>query len=153
VAFRPDGKELAVGYEDQPTADLLDGQSLTRLPGNQTSDDLDNGSLPIVAWSADGQTLFASGQYVDPTGNRPVLAWDQAGRGTRRAITAKCAERDDDTTALVSLPAGRLLVAKDNPCFTMLQADGGVLWVHHPPGGDFRDQAKTFSVSVDGTVV
>jgi WD40 repeat protein len=152
LAFRPDGKVLAAGYEDQPSADLLDGQSLTRLPG-PNAEGLDNGNLPTVAWSADGQTLFASGEYMDPAGNRPVLAWDQAGRGTRRAITAKCAERDDDAAALVSLPASQLLVAKGNPCFTMLKADGTVLWVHRPPGGDFRDQAKTFSVSADGTII
>jgi hypothetical protein len=97
------------------------------LPGPNV-DGLDNGSLSRVAWSADGQTLFASGRYTDPTGNLPVLAWDQAGRGTRRAIEAKCAESDNNTTALVSLPAGRLLVAKFNPCFTVLKADGAVLW-------------------------
>src|SRR3984893_5437077 len=152
LAFRPDGKVLAVGYAEKPSVDLLDGQNLARLPGPSV-DDLDNGTLFAVAWSADGQTLFASGEYIDPTGNRPVLAWDQAGRGTRRAITAKCAERDDDTAALVSLPAGRLFVAKGNPCFTMLKTDGAVLWVHRPAGGDFRDQAKTFSVSADGTVI
>jgi WD40 repeat protein len=152
LAFRPDGKVLAAGYADQPSPDLLDGQSLTRLPG-PNAEGLDNGNLLTVAWSADGQTLFASGEYIDPTGNRPVLAWDQAGRGARRAIIARCAERDDDTAALVSLPAARLLVAKDNPCFAMLKSDGTVLWVHRPAGGDFRDQAKTFSVSADGNII
>jgi WD40 repeat protein len=152
LAFRPDGKVLAIGYGDKPSVDLLDGHSLARLPGPNV-DGLDNGILPTVAWSANGQTLFASGMYTDPTGNRPVLAWDQAGRGTRRAIEAKCAESDDTTMALVSLPAGRLLVAKYNPCFTMLQADGGVLWAHRPPGGDLRNQQKTFPVSADGTII
>jgi len=152
LAFRPDGKVLAVGYSEEPSVDLLDGQSLARLPGPNV-DGLDNGNLDSVAWSADGRTLFASGYYTDPTGNMPVLAWDQAGRGTRRAVETKCAESDDATTALVSLPAGRLLVAKGNPCFAMLKADGGVLWAHRPPGGDFRDQEKTFSVSADGTVI
>jgi Caspase domain/WD domain, G-beta repeat len=152
LAFRPDGKVLAAGYAEKPSVDLLDGQTLARLPGPNV-DGLDNGSLSSVAWSADGQTLFASGQYQDPTGYRPVLIWDQAGLGVRRAITAKCADTDNTTTALVSLPAGRLLVAKYNPCFTMLQADGGVLWAHPPPGGDVRNQEKTFSVSADATVI
>jgi dipeptidyl aminopeptidase/acylaminoacyl peptidase len=151
LAFRPDGKVLAIGYDDKPSVDLLDGHSLARLPGPNV-DGLDNGILPTVAWSANGQTLFASGSYTDQTGN-PVLTWDQAGRGTRRAITAKCAETDNATMALVSLPAGRLLVVKVNPCFTMLKADGAVLWAHRPPGGDFRDEGKTFSVSADGTVI
>jgi outer membrane protein assembly factor BamB len=152
LAFRPDGKVLAVGYGAKPLVDLLDGHSLARLPGPNV-DGLHNGYLHTVAWSADGQTLVASGTYRDPTGNNPVLAWDQAGRGTRRTIIAKCAENDAATMALVSLPAGRLLVAKDIPCFTMLKADGAVLWAHRPAGGDFRGQEKTFSVSADGTVV
>src|SRR3984893_3051297 len=93
LVFRPDGKVLAIGYGDKPSVDLLDGQTLARLPGPNV-DSLDNGVLHNVAWSADGQTLFASGYYSDPLGNSPVLTWDQAGRGTRRAITAKCAEND-----------------------------------------------------------
>jgi hypothetical protein len=55
--------------------------------------------------------------------------------------------------ALVSLPAGQLLAAKANPCFTILKANGAVLWDHRPPGGDFRNEGKTFSVSADGTVI
>jgi hypothetical protein len=140
---------LAAVYDDKPSVDLLDGHSLARLPGPNV-DGLDNGTLHSVAWSADGQTLFASGHQAKVA---PVLAWDQAGRGIRRAIMAKCAETDNSTMALVALPAGMLLVAKYNPCFTMLQADGTILWAHHPAGSDFRNQEKTLSVSADGTVV
>jgi hypothetical protein len=152
LAFSPDGKVLAVGHVDKPSVDLLDGHSLARLPGPNV-ENLDNGSLSRVAWSADGQTLFAGGAYPDPTGSRAVLTWDQAGRGTRRAIIAKCAESDNTTMALMPLPAGRLLVVKANPCLTMLQADGAVLWAHPPAGGDFRGEGETFSVSADGTVI
>jgi WD40 repeat protein len=152
LAFRPDGKVLAVGYAQKPSVDLLDGKSLARL-SEPNVDDLDNGSLSSVAWSTDGQTLFASGEYIGDTRNPPVLAWDGAGHGARHEIEAKCAARDGDTLAIVSLRAGQLLVARNNPCFAMLKSDGTVLWAHPPPGGDFRDQAKTFSVSADGTII
>jgi WD40 repeat protein len=152
LAFSPDGKMLAIGYEDKPSVDLLDGLSLARLPGPNV-EGLNNGDLFRVAWSADGQTLFASGTYAGPSGIGPVLTWDKVGRGTRHSITAKCAETDNTTTALVSLPAGQLLVAKFNPCLTMLKADGTTLWAHPPAGGDFRAEGKTFSVSADGTVI
>ncbi|HXN89584.1 MAG TPA: WD40 repeat domain-containing protein, partial [Methylocella sp.] len=162
LAFRPDGKVLAIGYVDKPAVDLLDGHSLARLPGPNV-DGMYFGFLGSVAWSADGQTLFAIGAYTDV--NLPVLggvlawkmagvlAWDKAGHGTRREITAECADAESTGMVLVSLPAGRLLVAKGNPCFTMLQADGTVLWAHRPAGGDFRHQEKNFSVSADGTII
>lgn len=90
IAFRPDGKVLAVGYGDTRAVDLLDGQSLARLPGPNVDglygggfiwglfeilgEDL-FGDLFVVAWAADGQTLFASGRNRDQTGNIPVFAW------------------------------------------------------------------------------
>jgi hypothetical protein len=80
------------------------------------------------------------------------LDLEPAGRGTRRAITAKCAETDDATAAPVSLPAGRLLVSKGNPCLAMLQADGAVLG-SSPASRRFRNQKETFSVSADGTII
>jgi WD40 repeat protein len=153
LAFSPDGKELAVGYSDLSWVDLLDGHSLAPLPGPNI-EGLDNGNLSRVAWSADGQTLFAGGSYQDPTGEFPVFAWDQAGRGARRAISVKSATKDDTNTfALLPLPEGGLFVAKSGPYFTMLKADGDALWAIHPPGDDFRYQAQTFSVSADGTVI
>jgi WD40 repeat protein len=152
IAFSPDGKVVAVGYWDKPSVDLLDGHNLARLPGPDV-DSLDGGDLLRVAWSVDGQTLFASGRHTNPTGNYPIFAWDRAGNGQRRAISARCATYDNTTVALAPLPEGRLFVSKANPCFTMLKADGTVLWAHPPPGGDFRAERAAFSVSSDGTVI
>jgi len=106
-----------------------------------------------VAWSSDEQTLFASGYHTDSSGLRPVFAWDQGGHGARHQMSAKCGVSDDTTTALAPQPGGGLLVAKFNPCITMLKADGTVLWAHRPPGGDFRDERRGFSVSADGTII
>ena len=152
LAFRPDTKVLAVGYEDKPAVDLLDGHGLARLPGPDV-DGLSGGELFRVAWSPDGQTLFASGRYADANDIRPVLAWDHAGNGSRRSLSAKCGATDNTTTALLSLPEGRLFVSKANPCFTLLKPNGEVLWTIRPPGGDFRNQGEAFSVSSDGAVI
>jgi hypothetical protein len=151
IAFSPDGGVLAVGYDDTPSVDLLDGHSLTQLPRPNT-EDLKNGGLQDVAWSSDGQTLFAAGLYQDETGKRPVLAWDHAGRGMRRNLSV-CGAADSSITALVPLLTGQLLVATAEPCFTLLEPNGSSRWAIHKPAADFRGQDRSFAVSADGTII
>jgi hypothetical protein len=142
---------LAVGYSDTPSVSLLDGHTLTPMPGPNTND-LKNGDLLSVAWSADGQILFAAGRYGDDTGNVPIFAWDQAGGGQRRALS-NCGPDSDTVVDLLPLPAGRLLVARADPCLALQEPDGTVGWAHRPPGADFHNQESSFSVSSDGTII
>jgi len=107
IAFSRDGATLAVGSDDAPIVDLFDGHSLKPLPGPNV-DGLDNGSLAIVMWSKDGQTLYAGGSLYDGHDWRcPVLAWANGGRGERRALTAGTG---NTVSALAALPDGSLLV-------------------------------------------
>jgi WD40 repeat protein len=152
VAFSPDGTTVAVGYYDRPAIDLLDGQTLIRKRGPNL-DGLSGGSLGAVAWSSDGHTLFASGMYEDGSGNLPILTWDAAGLGARRAIAARCSESDNTTTNVVPLSDKRLFVTKANPCIAMLKEDGSGDWKPRAPNADFRAQWDTFSVSENGAIV
>lgn len=153
AAFSPDSRMLAIGRFDGPSVGLLDGHSLAWQPAPNVGG-LDGETLSRVAWSADGQTLFAAGEdSQDSAGVQRVLAWDDAGNGPRRAIVARCAKGGDSTGALVPLPESRLFVAKNNPCFMMLKTDGAIIWAHPAPGADFRGQKQVFSVSSDGLVV
>jgi WD40 repeat protein len=149
VALNPNGSLLAVGYYDVPLVALLDGHSLARLPGPET-DGLDNGGLHAIAWSSDGQTFFAAGRHRDGTRNTTLLAWDDAGRGTRRALST-CVS--DEVRGLVPVAAGGLLIATADPCITLLESNGGTRWAHRRPGADFRDQDRSFAVSADGAIV
>jgi WD40 repeat protein len=55
LAFRSDGKVLAVGYDDKSSVDLLDGQSLARLPGPNV-EGLSSGSLRVCPVTSCGIT-------------------------------------------------------------------------------------------------
>jgi WD40 repeat protein len=147
IAFSPDGALLALGYDDAPAVDLLDGHSLAPLPGPDV-DSLSNGSLLIVTWSKDGRTLYAGGLYSG--GNtRPVLAWANAGRGARRALPAA----SNSIAGLAALPDGRLLVATQDPFLELLEPDGRPRWAQSSPKADFRNQHDRLAVSADGTTV
>ena len=62
VAYSPDGKLLAVGYSDVAAVDVLDGTTLERVGGHKPADVRPSPvELSYVAWSRDGQTLFAAG--------------------------------------------------------------------------------------------
>ena len=147
LAFSPEGAILAVGYDDIPSVDLLDGRTLARLPSPNV-DGLDNGSVSSVAWSRDGRTLFAGGQYCDGSGC-PVVAWADAGRGERRSLRAG----DNTISGLKVLPKGRLAVATQDPSVAVLGADGSRIWERGPPKADFRYQRSSLAVSADGTIV
>ena len=62
VAFSPDGSRVAVGFYDSTRVDVLSGRDLTPLYAPDTTG-VDNGDLGRVAWSADGQWLYAAGGY------------------------------------------------------------------------------------------
>ena len=74
--------------------------SLAPLPGPNL-DGLGNGWLLVVAWSRDGKTLYAGGFIW---GRGAVLAWADAGRGTRRTLPAA----SNTVMGLAALPEGRL---------------------------------------------
>jgi hypothetical protein len=79
VAFSPDGAQLAVGYADTAAVDVLDAAALGRLFAADTGG-VDNGTLAMVAWSADGSALLAAGGW-QVGGEYRVRRWAGGGRG------------------------------------------------------------------------
>jgi hypothetical protein len=146
IAFSPDGSLLAVGYNNAPTVDILDGRSLAPMPGPDVG--LSKRPLSIVTWSKDGETLYAGGGWGG-TDRNPVLAWANAGRGALGALPAA----SNTIAGLAALPDGQLLVATQDPFLELLEPDGEPRWTHSLPGADFRNQESRLAVSADGTIV
>lgn len=144
VAFHPAGDRLAVGFRDSTTVSVLDAEQLTQIYALDT-DDIDNGSLHTVAWSADGRFLFAGGTY-DDSGN-PIFRWASKGRGQRTSWQAA----DNTVMDLKPLPDGSLLVGSADPALLRYDRQGSKLFDRRLNLPDMRNkQGDSFLLNANG---
>jgi hypothetical protein len=131
--------------------DVFDATTLRRLGGqNPAGVRADASGLGAVAWSPDGQTLFAAGAVADADEQRLLFAWDRGGFGRERRLTY-CAP--DTALNINALPQGRILVASMASCLGLMDAQGKPIWTVGSPVLDFRDQSDIMKLSLDGKVV
>ena len=134
VAFSPDGRRIAVGYDDSTRVDVLSAESL-ELRFSAATTDVKNGDFGIVAWSRDGRFLYAAGRYsID--GLCPIRRWSEAGRGSFTEFKPA----QNTVMYLKPLSNGGLAVGSQDPLVAVLSADGKPLWQQRGEIADFRDQ-------------
>ena len=119
--FSPDGLQIAVGFYDSTAVSVVSGADLSPLFSADTKG-VDKGNLPILAWSADGQILYASGTSQLPNGQIALRSWDAQGRGPLR--TRPLANVTDIVMELRPLAGGRLVFAAADPAWGVVDADG-----------------------------
>ncbi len=140
LAWSPDNQLLAVGMHDSAKVAIVSPRTLevlymAELPGA--------GNLAKVAWSPDGQTLFAGGS-LHRQGHFPVFAFAQAGRAAGREV----ARFGNIVTSLASNPTG-LLASSAQPAWSALDANGRPRFTVSASMADFRDALNTFRLSAD----
>lgn len=148
-AVSPDGSKLALAYRDAAAVDVFDGLSLTRLSRPKVEGFGSEGHITRVAWSKDGNTLFAGGGYQEKLGCC-IYAWKGAGRGERRALRAGFS---NTVAGLAVMPDGDLLVATQDPFLAVVRDDGSTGWERYPRMPDFRAQYDTLGVASNGMVL
>ncbi len=148
VAFSPDGSRIAVGFEDSTRVDVLSGQDLTPLYAPDTTG-VDNGNLGTVAWSADGQWLYAVGRYQEH-GLHPIRRWAAGGRG---AATNLPTTAQDTMRHLLPLAGGGVVFGAGGPAWGVLDASGQALRLQGAATADFRDLLKGFQLAPDASTV
>jgi WD40 repeat protein len=147
IAFSPDNKRLAVGYdgpsEGPPRVDVVDGQTLKAMftPSTTGYREL----LARVAWSVDGSILYA-GNTASKGRDCLVFAWKDGGRGSLQVFPAASTTIAD----VRELSDGRIVVGTMLPSLSLFDRKGAVLWEHDAPGANFSGQAATLKVSMDG---
>jgi WD40 repeat protein len=122
IAFSPDGRRVAVGFNVEHVI-VLDAQDL-RSAYEPDVRGIGRYTLAKVAWSSDGETLYAIGNSPPGVPNY-VRAWAAAGRGTRVDVSTHLLGAA--TTDLQTLPGehGRsagVLVALGDASWGVLDA-------------------------------
>ncbi|MFO1358354.1 caspase family protein [Plasticicumulans sp.] len=104
AVFSPDGRMLAIAYAN--TVQLLVLRATDLKPAfSPDLKGIDNGDLSYVAWSRDGSTLYAGGNY-DANGEFPVFKWSRGGRGPRSIVATLHAT----ISGIVAMTEGRIAV-------------------------------------------
>ncbi len=148
--FAPDGTRIAVGFLDAPAINVLDAADLSLLYATDTAGV--KGSLNSVAWSADGQTLYAAGgaqAQFEGRWQQYIRRFAQGGRGAAHNIPVA----GDTVMELAALPDGRLVFGTGEPSWGVLDARGQRTLFHAPVIAHYRDNLSGFMLSADGAQV
>ena len=140
LAWSPDGSQLAVGLQDVARVLILS-------PTQESLQVVETGggsNLGRVAWSADGQTLYAAGHVVRD-GRFAVLAFGQRGRGPAQVVASFA-----NIVTSLAAHAGGVVASSAEPGWVSLDVAGGLRFQSGARNGDFRDAGDNFRVSADG---
>ena len=142
LAWSPDGSQIAIGLQDAPRAIVL---SVSTLEVVRTLDGGGSGNLGRVAWSPDGQEIYAAGSMTR-NGRFPVLSF--AANGPSREIGSFA-----NTVTGLTTHAGGLLASSAEPAWAAFDRSGAERLMVGARSGDFRDAGAAFRVSQDGQLV
>jgi len=146
LSFSPDGKKLAVGFNDSTAVDVLSASNLSHLYSPDTSG-VDNGNLGRVSFSPDGR-LYAGGTYYK-SGQRPILSWENEGRGQRRELPGSPL----NIMSILPLTSGGVAYGAADPAFGVLDKNGRRVLFQSAQIADYRANWKGFRLSPDGKKV
>ena len=148
AVFSPNGDKIAVGFSDSTKVNVLDGHDLAFLYAPDTTG-IDNGSLGNVAWSQDGNSLYAGGIYDDGSDIK-VLRWSQAGQGNYTEWQASTNTIMD----IRPLKNGRIVYGAQDPTFAVLDNAGNKIVEQEASLADYRGIFDgDFAISYDGYTI
>ncbi len=143
LAFSPDGKKIAVGYQDSPAIEVYDGTSLSLLYEPDFSDRTNNiEGLYILSFSTDGRYLFGGGSYtINKDGKwwRQIRRWEKEGKGTYSDYTA-C---PNDVMDIKPMPDNSFIFCGSQPDFGRMKADGKLVFYKAAETNNYASKDRT----------
>jgi len=146
AVFSPTGDQIAVGFNDSTNVNVLDGHNLAFLYAPDTTGIDDE--ISSVAWSQDGNSLYAGGQYWDGS-TTFVLHWSQAGQGNYTTWQAS----QNTIMDIRPLKNGGIVYGAGDPAFAVLDNAGNKIVEREASIADYRDNWDGFLISHDGSTV
>jgi hypothetical protein len=150
--FSPDGRQIAVGFDDSHTVNVLDSTDLRLLYAPDTRNV--DAKLSSIAWSRDGAWLYAAGQAQRQFNGQwqdYIRRWPV--RDGRTGQPENWPVAGDVIMDLLPLPDGRLAFASGAPAWGVMTAMGQRRLFHAPAVADFRGNDEGFTLSADASQV
>jgi WD40 repeat protein len=151
LALSPDGRRLAVGYDNEIRVDLYTARTLDPLPPLGVSG-IDNGNLAQVAWTTDGSVHAAGSFRKTISGKFPTTlrSWDQKGNVQR---SDRSLPTDQTIHAIRPCGDGLAYVTADGS-FGLIGQRGSAQQLGISSAADMRVKTRhNFQVSADGRQV
>jgi WD40 repeat protein len=142
IAFSPDGTRLALDYDDTMRVDVLSASDLAPLYAPDTHD-VTNGGFFGIAWSPDGQRLFAGGRFQKD--GMVIRRWEEGGRGAAQDLPAA----QNSIMDLKPLRDGGIAWGAQDPAWGVLEADGTRGAGQSPAIADHRALLEHFRLAED----
>lgn len=143
----PDGKKIAIGFHDVAAVSVLSAQDLSLLYSTHFKELPNQSNFTTVAWSADGEAIYAGGD--GGAGESPIYRIADMGRGRLERVAAAEAR----ISQLGVLPGGDIMYVAEDPAIAILDPATGARRAYVGPDiADFR-AAQHLRISRDGSIV
>jgi hypothetical protein len=159
LRFSPDGRSLAIAFEDKPAVEVRSASDLSLEAKPDVNGLASDAGFYAVAWSLDSSTVLAGGSAFEAQVSKyQVFVWARRGSGPRRVASS---DSDQVISAISMLRDPDSLVVTDTSPAIHVFADGKSQAKKSKPEIDFAyltEEAKDpgrnlFHVSDDGSVV
>ncbi|MGO8671213.1 MAG: caspase family protein [Capsulimonadaceae bacterium] len=151
VAVSPTSARVAVGFADSSAVDVLSADNLLTLYAPAITD-IDYGTtgyahnLACVAWSVDGEFLYAGGGEFDNSGRNVIRVWADRGHGAHRDLHVAGNTFFD----VKPRSSGGIFFATADPAWGAIDAADTRTIFDGPSVADFRNNRSGFCVSRGG---